>query len=129
MILSLGVTPRNFYYIMVDEFSQFFNLGLTRGESKTLAELMFAYYEVRNYKEEDKESAVMSVDNKKRLIVRIGTTSAAFNNTLSRLRKKIGKKGPAIIDNKINPEYMIYPDEKFTFTLKFVIDDRFKKEK
>ncbi len=128
MKLTLGVTPRDFYYIMVDEMNRFFALGLTKGESKVFAELMYAYYKVKDYSDEDKEAIITNVDNKKKMINLLNTTSAAFNNTLSRLRRKEGKKGFALIGNRINEKYMVYPDGKFSFTLNFILDNEYAKK-
>lgn len=122
-VVRIKTDLRNFYYMYVTKINYDLKLDLTRGEIRTLAEIMYEYYLRKDYNIEDIDKLVFNTDNRKKMIQNLNTTVHTFNNSLTSLRSARGIVGAPLNKKGINRAYLAFPNNTFQLIFNFELTD------
>ena len=93
-------------------------LRLRGKELDVLAELLYHNHKLIDIPLEHRWKLIFDYDTKMEIRSKLQLSDASMNNNLSALRKK-----GVIENNKVNPNYVVLPENKFILGFKFNIEE------
>lgn len=116
-IEKIAKTLEVFFKTYVSITHTLYGLKLTKNQIYVLSELLCQNYLYRNIPVKERSNIIFTVENKEKMINRIGITKGTFDNILTLFRTIKGIYGTILNKKEINQNYMYIPTQVNTINI------------